>query len=124
MHTIFYPDGVAAALLAKWLRKPLICTARGNDLSLIPDYAIPNKLIGWAVKQCDTVITVCQALAGELSKRKYLPNRVNVLRNGVDLEAFRPSSNREDIKSELKLDRFYGVVSRALHRAKRSSPRY
>ncbi|WP_419880058.1 glycosyltransferase, partial [Hydrogenophaga borbori] len=41
----YYPDGVAAGLLAKWLGKPFVVTARGTDLNLIPQYAYPRRLI-------------------------------------------------------------------------------
>lgn len=34
----YYPDGVAAALLAKWLGKPFVVTARGSDLNLISQH--------------------------------------------------------------------------------------
>ncbi|MBW8066835.1 MAG: glycosyltransferase family 4 protein, partial [Ferrovum sp.] len=37
----FYPDGVAATLLGRWLKKPVLITARGSDLNLLPDYPIP-----------------------------------------------------------------------------------
>ena len=41
----FYPDGVAAAMLARDLDKPLVITARGTDLNLIPKYAAPRRMI-------------------------------------------------------------------------------
>ena len=30
----YYPDGVAATLLGKWLNKPVIVTARGTDKNM------------------------------------------------------------------------------------------
>ena len=47
----YYPDGVAAALLAKWLGKSLAITARGTDLNLIPQHALPRRMIRWASTQ-------------------------------------------------------------------------
>lgn len=86
----FYPDGVAAAYLARALKKPLTITARGTDLNLIPSYPTPRRLIIEAAEQADGLITVCQALKDELVKLGIADNRVEVLRNGVDLELFQP----------------------------------
>ena len=33
----YYPDGVAAALLARYFGKPFVVTARGTDINLIPE---------------------------------------------------------------------------------------
>lgn len=90
----FYPDGVAAAYLARALKKPLTITARGTDLNLIPNYPTPRRLIIEAAEQADGLITVCQALKDELVKLGIADSRVEVLRNGVDLELFQPR-NRE-----------------------------
>lgn len=46
----FYPDGVAAAIVAKRLNKPLVIMARGTDLNLIPQYYAPRKMILWAAR--------------------------------------------------------------------------
>lgn len=86
----FYPDGVAAALIAKRLGKPVTITARGTDINLIPEYALPRRQILWASDQADGMITVCQALKDEMVTLGVDAERVTVLRNGVDLDLFRP----------------------------------
>src|SRR5271165_4765518 len=40
-----YPDGVAATWLGRHLGLPVVITARGTDVTLIPRYAIPRRLI-------------------------------------------------------------------------------
>ena len=67
----FYPDGVAAMMLAQRFRKPLICTARGNDITLFPNYAIPKRLIRNAISSCEAVVTVCRALEDEILRLGY-----------------------------------------------------
>ena len=62
----FYPDGVAAAILGRWLDKPVVITARGTDVNLIPNYTIPRKLILWAAEQSSAMITVSDALNSRL----------------------------------------------------------
>jgi teichuronic acid biosynthesis glycosyltransferase TuaC len=86
----YYPDGVAAALLARWFRRPVTITARGTDLNLIPDHALPRRMIRWAAGQADASIGVCSALMDVLRGWGIDAQRLHVMRNGVDLERFRP----------------------------------
>lgn len=87
----FYPDGIAAALVALEMNKPLVITARGTDLNLIPRYALPRAQIRWAANAADGLITVCGALKQPLLELGIAPTKISVLRNGVDLKAFAPS---------------------------------
>jgi len=91
----YYPDGVAASLLSKWLGKPFVVTARGSDLNLISQYAIPRKLILQAADRAAASIGVCQALMTKLADLGGSQSKLNVLRNGVDLERFVPEDRRE-----------------------------
>lgn len=84
----FYPDGVAAAILARIVGKPLTITARGTDLNLIPKYALPRRTIQWAARRADASIGVCSALVDVLRGWNIDPARLHVMRNGVDLQRF------------------------------------
>jgi glycosyltransferase involved in cell wall biosynthesis len=86
----FYPDGVAAAMLGRALGKPVVITARGTDLTLIPRHRLPRRMIQWAAGRAAGLVTVCQALKDELVALGVAPARIDVLRNGVDLQLFRP----------------------------------
>lgn len=86
----YYPDGVAAALLARHFKKPLTITARGTDLNLIPQYALPRRMIRWAASRATASIGVCAALVDVLRQWHIPQDRLHVMRNGVDLERFRP----------------------------------
>lgn len=85
-----YPDGVAAALLARRFRLPLVITARGTDLNLIAREPIPRRWIRWAIGRAQGLVAVCAALARVYEELGADPARIRVLRNGVDLELFRP----------------------------------
>ncbi len=85
-----YPDGVATALLARRLGLPYILTGRGQDITLFPRYAVPRSLIRWACSGASRVVTVSEALRGALLDLGVSAARVVTLRNGVDLEKFRP----------------------------------
>jgi glycosyltransferase involved in cell wall biosynthesis len=86
----FYPDGVAAALLGLWFRRPVIITARGSDLNLIARYALPRRMIAWAARRAATNITVAAALRDRLIAIGADPASIEVLPNGVDPELFVP----------------------------------
>ncbi|WP_037471925.1 glycosyltransferase family 4 protein [Simplicispira psychrophila] len=88
----YYPDGVAAGLLARWLGKPLVVTARGTDLNLIPQYSFPRRLILQTAAQARASIGVCQALMDSLHDLGADASKLHTLRNGVDLERFTPES--------------------------------
>jgi teichuronic acid biosynthesis glycosyltransferase TuaC len=87
----FYPDGVAAAMLARYFNRPLAITARGSDITLLPQYALPRRMISWAAERADAIITVCDALRDEVVKLGVDGAKVTSLRNGVDLQLFRPT---------------------------------
>lgn len=90
----FYPDGVAAAMLARHFNKPFVVTARGSDITLLPQFALPRRMIKWAARRADAVITVCNALRDEVVALGVPPERVTSLRNGVDLQLFQPTERK------------------------------
>ena len=99
----FYPDGVAAALLGRWFNKPFTVTARGTDLNLIPQYALPRRMMQWAAGRAAACIGVCAALVDVLRGWGMAAGKLHVMRNGVDLERFHPLP-REQARAELGLD--------------------
>ena len=99
----FYPDGVAAVRLGRALGLPVVVTARGTDLNLIPRFAAPRRMIVEAAHQAAGLVTVCAALKDVLVELGVAAERVRVLRNGVDLELFRPG-DREGARRRLDLD--------------------
>lgn len=88
---VYYPDGVAAAWLARSLKRPVVVTARGTDLNHYPErYPLIGRLIARASRTVDASITVCTALKDALVDLGADPKDVHVLRNGVDLSTFYP----------------------------------
>lgn len=86
----FYPDGVAAALIARLLGTPLVITARGSDLNVLGRHALPRWAMRWAADRADASIGVCRALVDTLREWGVEESKLEVMRNGVDLERFRP----------------------------------
>jgi len=90
----YYPDGVAAGILARRLGKPFVVTARGTDLNLIPQYAFARNLILQTAAQANASIGVCQALMDTLRNLGADPSKLHTLRNGVDLQRFVPEPRK------------------------------
>ncbi len=86
----FYPDGVAAVMLGQYFNKPVVVTARGSDINLLPQFALPRRMILWAAERARAVITVCNYLKDEMVRLGVQADRITPLRNGVDLERFAP----------------------------------
>jgi glycosyltransferase involved in cell wall biosynthesis len=91
----FYPDGVAAAMVARRLGKPFVVTARGSDINYIARLGGPRRRIVAAAQAASRVITVSGALKDALVGLGIDSARIVVLRNGVDLELFRPVDRAE-----------------------------
>lgn len=96
----FYPDGVAATRLGKYFNKPVVITARGSDITLLPQYPKPRRMILQAAADASGIITVCNALRDELIALGADAQKIVSLRNGVDLELFQPI-DREQARREL-----------------------
>ena len=99
-----YPDGIAACALARALRRPLVITARGSDVTQLPDYHWPRLMIRRALRAADALIAVSAALGERLVALGADPARVHVLRNGVDLRLFRPPDDRQAARRALAVD--------------------
>jgi teichuronic acid biosynthesis glycosyltransferase TuaC len=99
----FYPDGVAAMWLADEYRRPLVVTGRGTDLNLIARYPKPRRLIQETITHAAHLVTVSGALRERLHELGARPERVTVLRNGVDLTWFLPADDRDGLRRALGL---------------------
>lgn len=84
----YYPDGVAAALLAQYFKKPFTVTARGSDINLVANHAIPRKLMRWAAGHAAASIGVSQALKHAMAEIGMPADRLAMMPNGVDLKRF------------------------------------
>lgn len=101
----FYPDGVAATMIGKELDKPVVITARGSDINLLPGYRTPRRLILQAADDSAAVITVSAALKDAIVDLGVSASKVIVLRNGVDLELFYPEDHVA-MRAKLGVTRF------------------
>jgi teichuronic acid biosynthesis glycosyltransferase TuaC len=83
-----YPDGVAAAMVARRLRLPFVMTARGTDVNILAQMDGPRQRIAEAAARAAAVITVSAPLKKSLVEIGVDASKITVLRNGVDLDVF------------------------------------
>lgn len=109
----FFPDGIAIQRTAEALALPFTCTARGTDINLIPSYPKARKMLHRVFQRAAHMMSVCQALKDEMTQLGVPSERVSVMRNGVDLALFSPSTNEEQIalKQSHKLDTQHLAIS-------------
>ncbi len=98
-----YPDGVAAVWLGRHFGVPVVITARGSDVTQLPDYPVPRRLIQMAMRRADALISVSAGLKIAMIALGADPARITVLRNGVDLVKFQPQ-DRAAARAALGLD--------------------
>ncbi len=97
-----FPDGVAAALMARRLRKPLVLTVRGSDINVLPHELAAGRWLRATLRRCDAVIAVSRALADRVHEiEPSLDGRIHVLRNGVDRNRFAIRPTRDGIRGSL-----------------------
>lgn len=85
-----YPDGFAAALLAKILKKQLIIKALGSDINVFTKGRIRRLLTTFALNSADRIISVTEDLKWKMVDLGISENKISVISNGVDSSKFRP----------------------------------
>lgn len=95
-----YPDGFAAALLARSLGLPLVVTLRGTEPLVGASSPLRRRALAWAFAQARCIIAVSHPLAEYAraliaERRPAVPPRVTVIANGVDTDRFAPRPGAE-----------------------------
>lgn len=101
----FYPDGVAAILLGRYFKKPVLIKALGSDVNVFGQMASSRRAIRWAARHAGAVTAVSASLKQALVDLGVDERKITVLRNGVDLTLFEPSG-REQARADLNLQTF------------------
>lgn len=99
-----YPDGVAAVWLGRRFGLPVVLTARGSDVTQLPDHPLPRRMIVRAMQGADQLISVSAGLRRTMIALGGPAERITVLRNGVDLDRFRPPLDRAATRAALGIE--------------------
>ena len=109
-----YPDGVVAVALGRRFGLPVVMTARGSDVTQLPDHAGPRRMIRWAMDRADAMISVSAGLKRAMVALGADGGRITVLRNGVDLDLFQPpegAAARAALRAQVGLDEHPTLLS-------------
>jgi glycosyltransferase involved in cell wall biosynthesis len=97
-----YPDGFAAVLLGKTLRRPVVVSARGSDINLFSEIRVIRGLLRYTLARAVRVISVSKALKEAMVRLGTPQDKIKVIPNGVDKSKFYPIP-REEARTKLGL---------------------
>ncbi len=99
-HNLFFSSSLAAVVLRRFLKKPLVTTLHLGSLRYLRGAAgflasSYERTVGRAiVRNSDRLIAVSGAVAAHAVRLGARPESVRVVANGVDAERFRPGGSR------------------------------
>ena len=97
-----YPDGFAAVVLAELLGVPAVVKLHGSDMNVVARLRGPRRRLEWALPRAARVVAVSRPLAEQARSLGVSPERIDVVRNGIDRATFRPR-DRSEARRELGL---------------------
>jgi len=90
-----YPDGFAAVLLGRLLRKPVIVTARGSDINVFASFPLIGWLINYTLCKAHHLIAVSGALGKAIAAMGVPRQKISLIPNGVDQQKFKKIGKAE-----------------------------
>ncbi len=105
-----FPDGFANVLIAKLFKLPVVIGCRGCDINQLTNPYLQRKLIAWALRNCDQVLSVSEALKKEIVERLDIPpGRITVIPNGIEEGRFFPQ-DKNRMREALELDKGHHIT--------------
>jgi teichuronic acid biosynthesis glycosyltransferase TuaC len=108
-----FPEGIAAALLARALRCPFTITLRGNETEHSKHF-LRGAAIRWAIRKAAHVITVSDRLRKVAIACGADPDRTTTVPNGIDSSIYYPRKQR-DILSRFSIPEHVPLILSAGH---------
>lgn len=90
-----YPDGFAAALVARALAVPLVIKVHGSDINVFPERAHLRPLVRWALSDAYAVVGPSGPLVRRAVELGANSATSRVVDNGVDRETFRVRDRKQ-----------------------------
>ncbi|MCS6912251.1 MAG: glycosyltransferase family 4 protein [Myxococcales bacterium] len=90
-----YPDGCAAVMLGRLLDLPVVVKLHGSDINVLGQRTGPRQLMQLLLPRASRVVAVSDALRDRAAELGVAPERIDVVRNGVDAALFRPLDQAE-----------------------------
>lgn len=83
-----YPDGLAAVLLGKLFKVPVVLSARGTDINLYPQIPLIGIIIRYVLKRAEKAIAVCADLKKIMVSLGIESDKIKVISNGINPQQF------------------------------------
>jgi glycosyltransferase involved in cell wall biosynthesis len=90
-----WPDGAAAARLARSCGVPAVMIVGGSDVLVLSSRAGYRRRVERTLAQAAAVVVVSEQLRSAVAALGVAPQRIVVIRRGVDREVFSPGSRRD-----------------------------
>lgn len=103
----FFPDGPAAAILARELRLPLSIKARGSDITYWGKEGFARDQMVDAARQAAGLLAVSKDLAAQMAAMGMPREKITLHLTGLDRDRFRPFDHpqlRRQLSDELGFD--------------------
>jgi glycosyltransferase involved in cell wall biosynthesis len=90
-----YPDGFAAVVVADLLGVPAVVKLHGSDMNVVAKLEGPRSRLAWALPRAERVVAVSRPLAEQARALGVRAERIDIVRNGIDRDTFRPRDRTE-----------------------------
>jgi teichuronic acid biosynthesis glycosyltransferase TuaC len=92
LGSFLYPDGLAAAWMARMLGVPSVLYALGSDVNVAAQIPGVPAQLRWTLPQVNKIVAVSHDLAEKTVALGARPDQLVVIPNGVDRSIFHPQS--------------------------------
>jgi teichuronic acid biosynthesis glycosyltransferase TuaC len=90
-----YPDGFASILIAELLGVPAVIKLHGSDINVLSQLPATRRRLKWALARARRIVAVSRPLAERAAELGAKPERIDVVPNGIDRDAFYPRDKAE-----------------------------
>ena len=108
----FFPDGPAAAIIAKAMGLPLSIKARGSDISYWGEQGFARQQMVDAAKAATGLLAVSHDLAGQMAVMGMEAGKITVHYTGLDRDRFRPLEHTQ-LRSQLSRELGFALPDNA-----------
>jgi len=108
----FFPDGPAAAIIAKAMGLPLSIKARGSDISYWGEQGFARQQMVDAAKDATGLLAVSHDLAGQMAVMGMEAGKITVHYTGLDRDRFRPLEHTQ-LRSQLSRELGFALPDNA-----------
>jgi glycosyltransferase involved in cell wall biosynthesis len=93
LATWAYPDGCAATLFARAMKKPVVVKVHGSDMNVVAKMPSARAVMQRVLPRADAMVSVARSLSSELQALGV--ERIHLVPNGVDNALFHPRDKAE-----------------------------